>query len=125
MIFSPRFKAGVIMTLLLGFCLGIGFVFGVLAHQAWKKKTDRPEFMKWAAMKQLEKLELSPEQRPKLESKVNAAIDELVDERQRALRAVWDTIDRACVSFEEDLSTEQKLRWSKLRPKRPAEAHAP
>jgi hypothetical protein len=121
MILSRRFKAGCLMTLLIGFCLGIGFVFGVLAHQAWKKKTEDPVFMKWAAMKQLDKLQPTPEQRPKLEAKVDAAITELMTFKATALHTLWDILDRTITEIETDLSPEQKAEWSRLKPKRPEE----
>lgn len=109
------------MALLVLFCLGIGFVSGVLVHQGWKKKTEQPEFMKWAAMRHLEKLQLSPEQRPKLEARVNAAVDELTQYRKEAMQTVWEAIDKASTGFEEDLTADQKEQWSKIRPRRPAE----
>ena len=51
---SRRFKAGCLFTLFAVFCGGIGFVLGVLAQQTWKKKTEEPKIVKWAAMKHLE-----------------------------------------------------------------------
>ena len=60
---SRRFKAGCLFSLFAVFCGGIGFVLGVLAQQTWKKKTEEPKIVKWAAMKHLEKLNPTPEQR--------------------------------------------------------------
>ena len=88
MMISRRFKIGCLMTLLVGFCLSIGFVFGILAHQAWKKKTVEPAFMKWVAMKQLKKLELSPEQQSKVEKRVDAAVSELLTFRTDAMKQI-------------------------------------
>lgn len=121
MMISRRFKAGCLMTLLVGFCVGIGFVFGILAHQAWKKKTEQPEFMKWAAMRHLEKLQPTPEQRPKLEAKVDSTIAELMTFKAQAMRTIWDTLDRASADIDQDLTPEQKAKWSELKPKRPEE----
>lgn len=121
MMISRRFKAGCLMTLLVGFCVGIGFVFGIFAHQAWKKKTEQPAFMKWAAMKHLDKLQPTDEQRPKLEAKVDAAITELTTYKTQALRTIWDTLERTSADIEQELTPEQKARWSDIRPKRPAE----
>lgn len=121
MMISRRFKAGCLMTLLIGFCLGIGFVFGILAHQAWKKKTEQPEFMKWAAMKHLKKLEPTPEQLPKIEAKVDAAIAELMTFKAQALRNIWDILDRTSGEIDQDLTSEQKEQWSKIKPQRPVE----
>jgi hypothetical protein len=121
MMISRRFKAGCLMTLLIGFCLGIGFVFGILAHQAWKKKTEQPEFMKWAAMNHLKKLEPTPEQLPKIEAKVDAAIAELMTFKAQALRNIWDILDRTSGEIDQDLTSEQKEQWSKIKPQRPVE----
>ena len=109
------------MMLLVGFCLGIGFVFGILAHQSWKKKTEDPVFMKWAAMKQLEKLKPDEAQRQKFEQKTDKAVAELMTIKGQALRTIWDIIDRTCTDLEQDLTPAQKETWSKLRPKRPSE----
>lgn len=120
--FSRRFKVGCLMTLLVSFCIGIGFIFGILAHQAWKKKTEQPEFMKWAAMKQLEKLKLTDEQRPQLEARVDTAITELMTIKSKSLQSLWDTLDRTAADIDQSLTSEQKVKWSKLRPKRPKES---
>jgi hypothetical protein len=122
MMITRRFKAGCLMTLLVGFCVGIGFVFGILAHQAWKKKTEQPGFMKWAAMKHLDKLQLTEEQRPKLEAKVDAAITELTTFKAQAMRTIWDTLDRASADIDQDLTPEQKAKWSEMKPMRPEAA---
>jgi hypothetical protein len=121
MMISRRFKAGCLMTLLVGFCLGIGFVFGILAHQSWKKKTEDPVFMKWAAMKQLEKLNPDEGQRQKFEQKTDKAVAELITYKGQAIHTIWEIIDRTCTEIEQDLTPEQKAKWPKLRPKRPEE----
>jgi hypothetical protein len=121
MMISRRSKVGCLMTLLVGFCLGIGFVFGILAHQAWKKKTDDPAFMKWAAMNHLKKLEPTPEQVPKLEARVDAAIAELVTFKSQAVRSIWDILDRATTEIDQNLTPEQKEEWSRIKPKKPAQ----
>lgn len=121
MMISRRFKAGCLMTLLIGFCLGIGFVFGILAQQAWKKKTEQPEFMKWAAMNHLKKLKPAPEQQPRLEAKVDGAITELMTVKKQALTSIWDILDRTMGGIEQELTPAQKEEWSKIKPKRPEE----
>jgi hypothetical protein len=121
MMISRRFKAGCLMTLLIGFCLGIGFVFGILAQQVWKKKTEDPAFMKWAAMKQLGKLKPDEAQRQKFELKLDGAVAELMALKGQAMRGIWDIIDRTCGELEQDLTPAQKEPWAKLRPKRPGE----
>lgn len=117
---SPKTKAGCLLTLLALVCMGSGFLLGVAAHHTWKKKTEDPVFMRWAAMKQLEKLKPDAAQQPRLEARVDAAVRELVDFRQGALRQIWDIIDRASDGIREDLKPDQLPQWEKLRPQRPA-----
>jgi hypothetical protein len=119
MMISRRFKAGCLMTLLIGFCLGIGFVFGILAQQAWKKKTEDPVFMKWAAMKQLEKLKPDEAQRQKFEQKTDKAVAEMMTFKGQAMHNIWDIIDRTCTELEQDITTAQKDVWSHIKPQRP------
>ncbi len=117
MTLSPRTQAGCLVTLLALVCLSAGFILGIAAHQAWKKKTEDPAFMRWAALKHLEKLKLSPEQRPAIEAKVDAAVKELTDFRQSALKQIWGILDRTSDSLREDLTPEQQKAWETLRPK--------
>lgn len=121
MMISSRFKVGFLMTLLVGFCLGIGFVFGILAHQAWKKKTEEPAFMKWVVMSQLKKLELSPEQRSKVEKRVDAAVSELLTFRTDAMKQIWSIIERASEELNADLTPAQQEKWRVIMPRRSAE----
>lgn len=121
MMISRRFKVGCLMTLPVGFCLGIGFVFGILAHQAWKKKTEEPTFMKWVVMTQVKKLELSPEQQGKVEKRVDAAVSELLTFRADAMKQIWFIIERASEELNADLTPAQQEKWRKIMPKRPAE----
>jgi hypothetical protein len=121
MTLSRRSKVGCLMTLLVGFCLGIGLVFGILAHQAWKKKTEEPAFMKWVVMMQLGKLDLEPEQRGRVEKRVDAAVSELLTFRTDAMKQIWSIIERAGEELNADLTPAQQEKWRKIMPKRPAE----
>jgi len=121
MTITRRFKVGCLMTLLIGFGIGIGFIFGILAHQSWKKKTEEPVFMKWAAMKNIDKLDPTPEQKQKLETIVDRAITELIDFKAQALTHIWDIIDRTENEIEAELTPEQKTEWADIKPKRPVE----
>lgn len=119
MTLSRRFKAGCLMTLFAGFCVGIGFVLGVLAQQTWKKKTEEPKIVKWAAMKHLEKLNPTEEQKRAFEPRIDAAIVELETYKAEAMRGVWDLIDRVVADIDAELTPEQKVKWEEIRPKRP------
>lgn len=115
---SRRFKAGCLFSLFAVFCGGIGFVLGVLAQQTWKKKTEEPKIVKWAAMKHLEKLNPTPEQREAFEPKIDAAIIELEAYKAQAKSGVWDLIDRVTDGIDAELTPEQKAKWAEIRPKR-------
>lgn len=119
MTFSSRTKVGCLFTLVALFCIGIGFVAGVIAHQTWKKKTDEPGVMKWMVLKRLEKLEPTSEQLKRIEPKVDAALADLAIVKAEATESVWQIIDRATDSIADDLTPEQQERWRTIRPKRP------
>jgi hypothetical protein len=121
MMISRRTKLGCLMTLLVGFCLGIGFVIGVVAHQAWKKKTEEPAFMKWVVMMQMDKLDLAPEQRGRVEKRVDATVNELLTFRTDAMNQIWSLIERAGEEINADLTPAQQEKWRKIMPKRPAD----
>ena len=116
---SRRFKAGCLMTVAACFCVGIGFVLGVLAQQTWKKKTEEPKIVKWAAMKHLEKLNPTEEQRRAFEPKIDDAIVEVETFKAEAMRGVWDLIDQVADGIDAELTPEQKVKWAEIRPKRP------
>jgi hypothetical protein len=118
---SRRFKAGCLFTLFAGLCVGIGFVLGILAQQTWKKKTEEPKIVKWAAMKHLEKLKPTEEQKRVFEPRIDAAIVELETYKAEAMRGVWDLIDRVVADIDAELTPEQKVKWGEIRPKRPPE----
>lgn len=119
MTFSPRLKLGCLSTLFATFCVGIGFIAGIVAYQIWKKKTDDPEFIKWTVMKHLEKLEPSAEQRAKFEPHVDQALSDITALKSAATQDVWNTIDRAADRIATHLTPDQQNQWQIIRPKRP------
>ena len=108
------------MTLFAVFCGGAGFVLGVVAVQVWKKKTEEPDFMRWAARKHLQKLKPSEEQWPKIDERIQTAVDEALQLKARSTRELWDIIERAADGVNEELTPEQRQKWEEIRPKRPA-----
>jgi hypothetical protein len=116
---SPRMKVGCLFTLFACFCLGIGFIAGVVAHQTWKKKTDDPAVMKWITLKHLEKLQLTAEQRQQIEPTIDTALADLATIKAEATHSVWQVIDQAADRIAEKLNPEQQAKWSQIRPKRP------
>lgn len=118
MTLSPRTKIGCLFALVASFCIGIGFIGGVIAHQAWKKKSDDPAVMKWMVIKHLAKLDLTPEQHQRIEPKVDAALADLAAMKAEATTEVWQLIDRATASIATELTAEQQQKWQKIRPKR-------
>ncbi len=119
MTFSPRMRVGCLFTLFAFFCLGSGFVVGVVSHQTWKKKTDDPTFMKWMTMRHLEKLKPSSEQRQQIEPTIDTALADLATIKAEATHSVWQVIDQAADRIAEKLNPEQQAKWSQIRPKRP------
>lgn len=116
---TSRFKAGCLIALAVVVAGGAGFIFGVLAHQTWKKKSGSPEFIRWAALRQIQQLEPDADQRPRIEAHVDRALEELQTWRGEAEARTWDIIDRAADAVAGELTTEQATRWQELRPKRP------
>jgi hypothetical protein len=116
---TRRFKAGCLIALAVVVAGGAGFILGVLAHQAWKKKSGSPEFIRWAALRQIQQLEPDADQRPRLEAHVDRALEELQAWRGEAEARTWDIIDRAADAVAGELTPQQETRWQELRPKRP------
>ncbi len=125
MIATRRTKAGCLLTLVIGFSLGVGFVFGVLAMKAYEKKKENPAFWKESAMKRLEKLHPTDAQRQLFEAHTDKAVSELSDLRKGALLTVWQIVGRTLTQIEKDLTPEQKETFKKLRPKAPPEVIKP
>ncbi len=125
MIATRRTKAGCLLTLVIGFSLGVGFVFGVLAMKAFEKKKENPAFWKESAMKRLEKLHPTDTQRQLFEAHTDKAVSELSDLRKSALVSVWQIVGRTLTHIEQDLTPEQKATFEKLRPKAPPEVIKP
>ncbi|MCX6858504.1 MAG: hypothetical protein NTV80_26840 [Verrucomicrobia bacterium] len=125
MIATRRTKAGCLILLVIGFSLGVGFVLGVLAMKANEKKKENPAFWKENAMKHLEKLHPTDEQRQRFEAHTDKAVGELTTLRKGAIESVWQIVDQALISIEKDLTPEQKATFEKLRPKPPPEIARP
>jgi hypothetical protein len=125
MIATRRTKAGCLLTLVIGFSLGVGVVFGVLAMKAYEKKKENPVFWKESAMKRLEKLHPTDTQRQLFEAHTNKAVSELSDLRTDALVSVWQIVGRTLTRIEQDLTPEQKATFEKIRPKAPPEVIKP
>jgi hypothetical protein len=125
MIATRRTKAGCLLTLVIGFSLGVGFVFGVLAMNAFEKKKENPAFWKESAMKRLEKLHPTDAQRQLFEVHTDKAVSELSALRKDALITVWQIVGRSLTDIEQDLAPEQKATFEKLRPKAPPEVIKP
>lgn len=117
MTLSRRTKAGCLLTLLAAFCIGIGFVLGLLAQQTWKRKTEDPATMKWAAMKHLDKLNPTDEQRLAFEPKIEAAIQELGRLKTEGKTRGWELIDRVADDINALLTPEQQAKWAEIRPR--------
>ena len=122
---TRRTKAGCFIILVIGFSLGVGFLLGVLAMKAYEKKKENPAYWKASAMKHLEKLHPTDAQRLLFEAHTDRAVAELSTLRKGAIQSVWQIVDHALTSIQQDLTPEQKEPFEKLRPKPPPEAVQP
>ncbi|MBB5036409.1 hypothetical protein [Prosthecobacter dejongeii] len=120
MSYSPRTKAGCLITLLIVFSLGVGFTLGIIVSKGIQKKKEDPAFWKQQAMKHLEKLHPAEAQRPRLEAHTDKAVAELTELREEGIRQVWEIVTRAAQDIEKELTPEQKEVFEKIRPKPPA-----
>jgi hypothetical protein len=125
MMATRRTKAGCLISLVIGFSIGVGFILGILAMKAYEKKKENPAFWKENAMKHLEKLHPSDAQRQLFEAHTDKAVAELTTLRKEAIQSVWQIVERALTGIQQDLTPEQNATFEKLRPKTPPEVVKP
>lgn len=118
----PRFKILVLLSLLVLISASAGFFFGFAVSSSINRKKDNPVFWKKAAMKHLEKLKPTDEQRTQFERHTDSAVKELSDLRTQGIKTVWQIVDHALVDIEKELTPEQKETFHKIKPKAPPEA---
>lgn len=116
---SPRKKAGCLITLLIFMGIGVGFMLGLIVSKNIQKKKEAPAFWKQAAMKQLDKLHPDEAQRKKFEAYTDQAVAELSALRQEGIKNVWQIVERAVKSVEQELTPEQQQKFEDIRPKPP------
>lgn len=114
---SPRTKAGCLMSLLLIMGVGVGFALGVIVSKVMQKKKETPVFWKEAAMKHLERLHPTEEQRQKFDSHTSKAVAELTALRAKGIQDVWEIVGRASEEVRQELTPEQQAQWEKIRPR--------
>lgn len=114
---SRRTKVVSMMVLLVLVSIVFGFIMGaIVAKQVAKKKED-PRFWKQAAMKHLEKLKPTDEQRLKIEARVDSAVEELVAIRKDTITRAEATVVKAAVDITQELTPEQREIFDKIKPK--------
>lgn len=116
---SSRTKAGCLISLLIVMSVGVGFALGLIVSKTVQKKKENPAFWKEAAMKQLEKLQPTDEQRKKFDAHTDKAVGELTALREKGIHDVWEIVGRAVGEIQQELTPEQKERFEKIRPKPP------
>lgn len=121
---SRRLKVGLLLSLLVFVSVAVGFVLGVGLTSAINKKKEQPAFWKSAAMKQLEKLHPTDEQRKKFDARTESAVQELTALRAEGITRIWDIVDRAVADIDKDLTPEQRETFQKIKPKQPADQEA-
>lgn len=118
----PRFKILFLLSLLVLISAGAGFFFGFAVSSSINRKKENPVFWKQAAMKHLQKLKPTDEQRKKFEARTNSAVDELTHLRKEAIKDVWEIVERAVADLDKELTPEQRETFIKIKPKAPPEA---
>lgn len=114
---SRRTKIASLVVLLVLMSLFTGFVLGALAAKGVAKRKDNPRFWKQAAMKQLDKLHPTEEQRVKFEARVDRAVEELVVIRKDTVTRAEGVIADAVIDIAKDLTPEQREIFDKIKPK--------
>jgi hypothetical protein len=114
---TRRLKVGLLLALLVVVSLITGFFFGAVAAKAVAKKKDNPRFWRQVAMKQLEKVHPTDEQRQKFERRVNEAVDELVAIRKETVSRAEAVVNKAVNDIGQQLTPEQQEVYQKIKPK--------
>ena len=121
MIRKSRTKAVLFMMLLVFVGMVTGFFMGAILASAIAKKKENPAFWRETVHKQLGKLHPTPEQRKKLETRTDSAVEELATIKADTIKKVWDVVDRAVGDLDKELTPEQRKTFETFKPKRPAE----
>ena len=114
---SRRTKVAFVIVVLVLVSMVVGFFLGAIAAKAVAKKKDNPVFWKKAAMKQLDKLSPSEEQRKKFETRVDAAVAELVTAKQDIVTRSQVIVAKAVQDINKELTPEQQEIFRKIKPK--------
>ncbi len=122
---TRRTKAGLLITLLIFISVAAGFTMGIILSSVVAKKKEDPAFWKKAAMKQLERLHPTEEQRKKFEGHTDQAVGELAALRQEGIKDVWEIVGRAVDGVQQELTPEQREKFEKIKPKPPEALRKP
>lgn len=114
---SRRTKVALLITLLVLVSMTVGFFLGAIAAKAVAKKKDNPVFWKKIAMRQLDKLHPSEEQRKKFDARVDAAVKELVAVRKDVVVRAQTVVAKAAADIDKELTPEQREIFQKIKPK--------
>lgn len=117
MIRTRRTKAVLLLSLLVIVSIGVGFFLGIVLSSVIHKKKDDPAFWKQAAVKHLEKLHPTDEQRNKFEARTDSAVQELTALQKEGITRVWEVVNRAVADIDKELTPEQRDIFEKIKPK--------
>ncbi len=115
---SRRFKVLVLLCFLIlvgAFC---GFVAGYKVAEL--RRRNRGDLTHWtqAAVRTLEKLDPTPEQRQQFRELINRTADELSQTRQATLLQTQAAVDRLLALLEAELRPDQVAKFNELKPKK-------
>ena len=116
MMISRRTKAGCLLSLLVIVSIGVGFFVGIVLSSVVQKRKDDPAFWKQAAIKQLNKLHPTDEQKKKFDVRIDGAVQELTALQKEGITRVWDVINRAVADIDKELTPEQRVIFEKIKP---------
>ena len=117
MMLSRRAKITSMLLLLVLVSIGVGFFFGAIVSKEVTRRKNDPVFWRKKALRQMEKLEPTPEQRQKFEERTDAAVKELVEIRAETVARAHEVVARAVTDIEKELTPEQIEVFQRFKPK--------
>jgi hypothetical protein len=114
---SRRTRIALLVIVLVAVSGFAGFVLGAIAAKGVANRKDDPRFWKKVAMRKLETLKPSDEQRTRMEKRVDSAVDELVAIRKDTVVRAEQAVARAVADIAAELTPEQRAQLEKIKPK--------
>jgi Spy/CpxP family protein refolding chaperone len=114
---SRRTKIALLVLVLVAVSGFAGFVLGAIAAKGVANRKDDPRFWKRVAMRKLESLEPTDEQRARMEKRVDAAVEELTGIRKETVQRAEEAVARAVADIAAELTPKQREQFDKIKPR--------